>query len=263
MMNRHCSNAALRGFTLIELLVVIAIIAILAAILFPVFAQARDKARQSSCLSNQKQLGLGFMQYAQDFDETNPPMAQGDMFVRQNNHWQDLIYTYVKSQAVYNCPSDPQESATSPGSLSRATGAYIYPPSARPTNRDAYGSYLYPLTYNPNYTGGRCGGPAYVLPIAEQEDPAGTAMLIESNDTNGSGSIHYAWIGQTPQPRIDNTSNPKRLLFLDYYYVAARHQDMTNVVYGDGHAKAARLENLARRSNKGTGCLAAFTVQED
>jgi prepilin-type processing-associated H-X9-DG protein len=203
------------------------------------------------------------MQYAQDFDETNAPMAQGDMFNRRNPHWQDLIFPYVKSTSVYNCPSDSLESAATPSSLARATGAYINPPSARPTNRDAYGSYLYPLTYNPSYTGGRCGGPAYVLPIAEQEDPTGTAILVESNDTNQSGAIHYAWIGQTPLPRIDKTRTPNRLMFLDFYYIAARHQNMTNVVHGDGHAKATSLENLARRSNKGTGCLAAFTVQAD
>lgn len=90
------------AFTLIELLVVIAIIAILAAILFPVFAQAREKARAISCLSNQKQLGLGMVQYAQDFDEFLPPVYTPVTSIP----WWQLIDPYVKSKAVYICPND-------------------------------------------------------------------------------------------------------------------------------------------------------------
>src|ERR1035437_1858197 len=80
VINRH-PGAALRGFTLIELLVVIAIIAILAAILFPVFAKARENARRASCMSQLKQLGLGMMQYTQDSDEAYPAG------LKNNNNW--------------------------------------------------------------------------------------------------------------------------------------------------------------------------------
>ena len=90
-----------RGFTLIELLVVIAIIAILAAILFPVFAQAREKARTISCLSNMKQLGLGFTMYTQDFDQNPPPLWSWAQYF-----WPTMIYPYVKSSAMFVCPSD-------------------------------------------------------------------------------------------------------------------------------------------------------------
>jgi prepilin-type N-terminal cleavage/methylation domain-containing protein/prepilin-type processing-associated H-X9-DG protein len=88
-----------RAFTLIELLVVIAIIAILAAILFPVFAKAREKARQASCASNEKQMGLALLQYAQDYDER--------MVMRYFTgfHWQTQIAPYVKNTQVFNCPS--------------------------------------------------------------------------------------------------------------------------------------------------------------
>src|SRR5258706_4905820 len=104
-----------RGFTLIELLVVIAIIAILAAILFPVFAQARAKARQTSCLSNVKQLTLGMTMYAQDYDETFPtwawwassPYSPGVVSYRKDHFeslWINAIYPYVKNGQIYSCP---------------------------------------------------------------------------------------------------------------------------------------------------------------
>jgi prepilin-type N-terminal cleavage/methylation domain-containing protein/prepilin-type processing-associated H-X9-DG protein len=91
-----------RGFTLIELLVVIAIIAILAAILFPVFAKAREKARQSSCLSNIKQIVLGAAQYCQDYDESILPALTR---APNNPIWTSLIYPYVKNEQVFACPS--------------------------------------------------------------------------------------------------------------------------------------------------------------
>lgn len=91
------------AFTLIELLVVIAIIAILAAILFPVFATAREKARQTSCASNLKQLGVAFTQYEQDYDESIPTTIPGGS---PGTGWATQIYPYAKSSAVFECPDD-------------------------------------------------------------------------------------------------------------------------------------------------------------
>ena len=96
-----------RGFTLIELLVVIAIIAILAAILFPVFAKAREKARQTTCLSNLKQIALGFLMYAQDYDER---MMTSYKYcypagVQSLYWWGDMVQPYVKNYQLLECPS--------------------------------------------------------------------------------------------------------------------------------------------------------------
>src|SRR5438874_13690723 len=90
-----------RGFTLIELLVVIVIIAILAAILFPVFAQTREKARQASCMSNCKQIGLAIMQYTQDYDEVFPMAVRDDW----TGSWPVLVQPYAKNTALFRCPS--------------------------------------------------------------------------------------------------------------------------------------------------------------
>jgi prepilin-type N-terminal cleavage/methylation domain-containing protein len=102
------------GFTLIELLVVIAIIAILAAILFPVFAQAREKARQISCLSNLKQIGLAFMMYVQDYDQTFPNVATTPAddggcapklsWYNAGGGWATLVNPYIKTGGIYKCP---------------------------------------------------------------------------------------------------------------------------------------------------------------
>ena len=149
----HNARRRASGFTLIELLVVIAIIAILAAILFPVFAQARDKARAISCLSNVRQLGLGVAMYTQDYDENLPYSMTGSESRLDRPAWPDLIYSYVKSDAIFNCPAAyekiifdwwPAEVKASPARSYCANSGSLawidisYPPDAGPLPGDPF-----------------------------------------------------------------------------------------------------------------------------
>jgi prepilin-type N-terminal cleavage/methylation domain-containing protein/prepilin-type processing-associated H-X9-DG protein len=118
-MSRHHRQGARNhpsAFTLIELLVVIAIIAILAAILFPVFAQAREKARSAACLSNMKQLGLSIMMYIEDYDETYPTSVDQCIDMDSTPYsfllWSHRVYPYVKNPQIWVCPSNNQGTDT-------------------------------------------------------------------------------------------------------------------------------------------------------
>ncbi len=111
------------AFTLIELLVVIAIIAILAAILFPAFARARENARKASCMSNLKQIGLGIMQYTQDYDERFPMRYYGGAGGRQEaNTWRRVIMPYVKSTQLFQCPSNTRNNVFADDSTDGTNG---------------------------------------------------------------------------------------------------------------------------------------------
>jgi prepilin-type N-terminal cleavage/methylation domain-containing protein/prepilin-type processing-associated H-X9-DG protein len=202
-----------KGFTLIELLVVIAIIAILAATLFPVFAKAREKARQASCQSNLKQLTLAFMMYAQDYDETMPPAYY------YQNGWNDefawdfhinwasgatelgLVGPYTRSGQLNSCPSFTGETWGRPH-----TG----------------------YAYNTSYIGADPLAGTGSASLAEIKSPAETVLLADSaylfnNSATGNnflrapGDPSYAWIGPN---------------------VHFRHNRTANVAYCDGHVKA-------------------------
>lgn len=107
----HTNTKAEQGFTLIELLVVIAIIGLLMAILFPVFSRARENAKRTSCTSNMKQLGLGLVQYTQDYDERYPPTRMAASAIG----WADALLTYVGNNQVFQCPSESTPGTKTPG----------------------------------------------------------------------------------------------------------------------------------------------------
>jgi prepilin-type N-terminal cleavage/methylation domain-containing protein len=152
------SDPGLRaGFTLIELLVVIAIIAILASILFPVFARAREQARKASCASNEKQIALAMLQYAQDYDEQLPAFSQGTGYKGSTGYgggdgirWADMIFPYVKSRQVFDCMSGDHRLATFTNGSYFDIRTYSYgyvspPPRQRTSASRAAASRRYPI----------------------------------------------------------------------------------------------------------------------
>ena len=162
------SRSSAKAFTLIELLVVIAIIAILAAILFPVFGRARENARRSSCQSNLKQIGLGLIQYTQDYDEKYVMNAS----VTPNISWPNLLQPYMKSRQVFVCPSD-----TAPTDLAAWGGGLS--------------SYALNVTYGGNAALGRIfnqdgGGP---VSIASVEDTVNTVFCADGTAPNGVSQL--------------------------------------------------------------------------
>jgi prepilin-type N-terminal cleavage/methylation domain-containing protein len=194
------------GFTLIELLVVIAIIAILAAILFPVFARARAKAKQSACLSNMKQMALGWMQYTQDYDETTPiyHYYYADAGGTQYNMQQEgMMYPYVKNGEIFGCPDFPTRS--NPCNVVSLYGFN-------------YGGYCYNMQILAYYPNAAYTAIARAKTIGTIEDSAGTFLWADS-------CCHYG--GATDEgacPRID-LSNAKR------------HAEGINAAIADGHGK--------------------------
>ncbi|MEO7718965.1 MAG: DUF1559 domain-containing protein [Capsulimonas sp.] len=182
-MFRKKSNST-AGFTLIELLVVIAIIAILAAILFPVFAQAREKARMISCLSNQKQLGLGFMQYFQDYDEKGPfnrVFVAGD-FSAKNLTWKDGIYPYVKNGGMAYNNGQPY--------TTHSTGGVFVCPDNTSVWSDQ--SPVWWGINNPSFTGGAGGDETTRFPRSYAVN--GWAGLNETGNT-GNGGRFWPCVG--------------------------------------------------------------------
>jgi len=207
-----------RGFTLIELLVVIAIIAILAAILFPVFARAREKARQSSCLSNVKQINMGVMMYTQDYDETFPLGFVNRPSFADRYTWPGAVFPYINNRQVFDCPSQrlrcvehPEFGVYYKGSRSYGMNAYLCPTSSPPTlgDIDAPAEIVTIGDMTPN-----------VAWLTWQMFPPSNGMRQDALD----GSENKSWDHDTPGEYSFN--------------FCVRHNGQGNVGYADGHAKS-------------------------
>ena len=285
--NQISPKKTFSAFTLIELLVVIAIIAILAAILFPVFSRARENARRSSCQSNLKQIGLGIIQYAQDYDEIMVPawlegacdVGQGwqptnlsTNFNCQNNFkWMDLVQPYVKSEQVFNCPSVNTKSIPA---YSRADG-------------NKYGHYTANLGYrasndtkNPPFSYYTATASSSVpINLSKIQAPATTVMVTETRSISYSGaancvmtfpsssgsvanSFDFNEIGQdaaapTIRTWVYENNNPDGI-------IGERHLESINVLWADGHVKAVKLASIVQPTFvAGVKNFASWTIEDD
>jgi prepilin-type N-terminal cleavage/methylation domain-containing protein/prepilin-type processing-associated H-X9-DG protein len=242
------------GFTLIELLVVIAIIAILAAILFPVFASARAKAREITCLSNEKQIGLAIMQYLQDNDEKLPFSRNCyylDIFTAKEYEWKDGIYPYIKSggrpynngqpyadqgtNGAFACPENTclwctgKDGGAGTGQPGDECTRF---PRSYAINTDAglnegIGGPIWPDTYNSNEPYGGSGN------ISVLKNPTTTIMVGETRIVYPNIDVTYLEGEVDSQGNTVASGSP-------WSVITGHHGGMTNFVFFDGHAKTMK-----------------------
>ena len=215
------------GFTLIELLVVIAIIAILAAILFPVFQRVRENARRSACLSNCRQIGLAFMQYTQDYDERYPLASQP----AAPTSWTDTIQPYVKDYGIFRCPDDASTNWNTP--------------LAAPTSEQKglrVSSYFMNLWID---------GRRQYSSMASIASPASVIYLSESTDNLTRDNFFPVYWNPADPLNTPGamTSFMQTMTFdsakdVNKELAVSRHGDGMNNVYADGHAKFGRWRQL-------------------
>ncbi len=242
------------AFTLIELLVVIAIIAILAAILFPVFGRARENARRTSCLSNQKQLGLAFTQYFQDYDERFPLLGKkigSDALAPVETSWFFTMQTYIKSTQLMRCPSDKATTWISDADYLNPAVTKLADGTTN-ARRSSYtlNGYLPAGNSNPGQGGN--------FPhIASIKKPAEVIFLSESPETFTGNYFHaHVWNPPTPGHWVAATNRPDDIGH-------TRHLEGFNAAFLDGHAKFMRWEQAFANRDASVGGESVTYLDKD
>jgi prepilin-type N-terminal cleavage/methylation domain-containing protein/prepilin-type processing-associated H-X9-DG protein len=236
-------NRKNQGFTLIELLVVIAIIAILAAILFPVFGRARENARRSSCQSNLKQMGLVLVQYAQDYDER---MVSARMDLPGNSRaWQEVIQPYVKNKQIFFCPSNPNGAIPSNNMYGSTE---IEPSYMANMDRDRQFG-----TTTARFSFGSIGESNQVGPaLADFTDTAQAITIFDGSYANPDWAINMAGMdGNNVAPANGSPTPPA----IPCPAIFAGHLGTTNFLFADGHAKAMKPLSTISTAMGGTGAV--------
>jgi prepilin-type N-terminal cleavage/methylation domain-containing protein/prepilin-type processing-associated H-X9-DG protein len=241
------------GFTLIELLVVIAIIAILAAILFPVFAQAREKARAIACVSNEKQLALAILQYVQDNDETYP-IGCGVFAGNQSENWSVSILPYVKSNGVYACLDDSLANTVDPNNawqgLRESYAANGLENIYSSNNQNCLGL-ICQTPAGPSATLASVNSPSSVILLSEvySSDLEAAPGNYGGNFTAGFNNIitgvpFYVQLAPPNQCGILTGSPGTCQAYPNGVNgaVSAHHNGLSNFAFADGHVKAMHPE---------------------
>jgi prepilin-type N-terminal cleavage/methylation domain-containing protein/prepilin-type processing-associated H-X9-DG protein len=244
----------LKAFTLIELLVVIAIIAILAAILFPVFAKARERAKTTACISNEKQIGLACMTYADDYDATYP--INRVAIVGGTWTWKRAIQPYLKSFDVWRCPSVIKYDAVNPQTGTPGDESNTLPAYRNDKSQQLPASYGYSGGFF--FDTGAGDGKTRPRRMSEVKDPAGTIFIL---NTRMSYPDLGPWM-MSVRSNLKGEDKGQNILGQGWFYGPfVAHNGRIPMVMADGHVQALKLIQTVQPNDMWKSNMTGYQTQ--